>query len=39
LAWDDPTVDIDWPLPAGVSPKLSAKDLVGKPFTEIEKFA
>lgn len=39
LAWDDPTVGIDWPLPAGVSPKLSAKDLVGKPFAEIEKFA
>jgi dTDP-4-dehydrorhamnose 3,5-epimerase len=39
LAWDDPTVGIDWPLPAGVSPKLSAKDLVGKRFAEIEKFA
>ena len=38
LAWDDPTVGIEWPLPAGVDPKLSAKDLVGKPFAEIEKF-
>jgi dTDP-4-dehydrorhamnose 3,5-epimerase len=38
LAWDDPTVGIQWPMPAGVSPKLSAKDLVGKSFAEIEKF-
>ncbi len=39
LAWNDPTVGIDWPLPAGVEPKLSAKDLLGKSFAEIEKFA
>jgi dTDP-4-dehydrorhamnose 3,5-epimerase len=39
LAWDDPTVGIEWPLPAGLTPKLSAKDLVGKSFDEIEKFA
>jgi dTDP-4-dehydrorhamnose 3,5-epimerase len=39
LGWDDPTVGIEWPLPVGVSPKLSAKDLVGKSFDEIEKFA
>ena len=38
LAWDDPTVGIEWPLPAGVQPKLSAKDLTGKSFSEIEKF-
>jgi dTDP-4-dehydrorhamnose 3,5-epimerase len=38
LAWDDPTVGIVWPLPAGVAPKLSAKDLIGKSFAEIEKF-
>ncbi len=38
LAWDDSTVGIEWPLPAGVSPKLSAKDVVGKRFAEIEKF-
>jgi dTDP-4-dehydrorhamnose 3,5-epimerase len=38
LAWDDPTVGIAWPLPAGVQPKLSAKDLTGKSFSEIEKF-
>lgn len=39
LAWDDPTVGIEWPLPAGIAPQLSAKDLVGKSFAEIEKFA
>lgn len=39
LAWDDPTVGIEWPLPMGVSPQLSAKDLMGKSFAEIEKFA
>jgi dTDP-4-dehydrorhamnose 3,5-epimerase len=38
LAWDDPTVGIEWPLPAGVQPKLSAKDAVGRPFADIEKF-
>ena len=38
LAWDDPTVGIEWPLPAGVEPKLSAKDLVGKSYADIEKF-
>lgn len=26
LRWDDPTVAVDWPLPAGVQPSLSAKD-------------
>jgi dTDP-4-dehydrorhamnose 3,5-epimerase len=39
LAWNDPTVGIVWPLPPGVAPNLSAKDAVGKPFAEIEKFA
>ena len=38
LAWDDPTVAIEWPLPAGVQPKLSPKDLKGKDFAAIEKF-
>ena len=38
LAWDDPTVAIEWPMPAGVQPKLSAKDQVGVSFAEIEKF-
>jgi dTDP-4-dehydrorhamnose 3,5-epimerase len=38
LAWDDPTLAIKWPLPAGTSPKMSAKDLQGLKFAEIEKF-
>jgi len=38
LAWDDATVGIQWPIPAGVAPKLSAKDLAGKSFEGIEKF-
>ena len=39
LAWDDPTVGLRWPLPAGVHPKLSAKDAHGASFADIEKFA
>src|SRR5258707_5089121 len=39
LAWDDPALGIRWPLPTGVAPKLSAKDMRGASFAEIEKFA
>ena len=39
LAWNDPTAGVNWPLPAGVAPKLSAKDGRGANFAEIEKFA
>jgi len=39
LAWDDAALAISWPLPAGVAPKLSAKDARGAAFAEIEKFA
>ena len=39
LAWDDPNVGIKWPLPTGITPKLSAKDLAGRTLDEIEKFA
>ncbi|MGO9426864.1 MAG: dTDP-4-dehydrorhamnose 3,5-epimerase [Steroidobacteraceae bacterium] len=39
LAWDDATLGIRWPLPAGVSPELSAKDARGQSFAAIEKFA
>jgi dTDP-4-dehydrorhamnose 3,5-epimerase len=39
LAWDDAALKIRWPLPPGVSPKLSAKDARGAGFAEIEKFA
>jgi dTDP-4-dehydrorhamnose 3,5-epimerase len=38
LAWNDPTVGVQWPLPAGVEPKLSAKDAVGQGISEIETF-
>ncbi len=39
LAWNDPALGIQWPLPAGITPKLSAKDAQGTRFAEIEKFA
>lgn len=39
LAWDDSSVGIEWPLPAGVAPKLSAKDTTGQSFADVEKFA
>jgi dTDP-4-dehydrorhamnose 3,5-epimerase len=39
LAWDDASLGIKWPLPAGVQPKLSAKDAKGTSFKDIEKFA
>jgi len=38
LAWNDPQLGIDWPLPIGVEPRLSAKDTQGKLFADIEKF-
>ncbi len=34
LAWDDPTVGIDWPL-AGAGPSLSAKDTQGKALSQL----
>jgi dTDP-4-dehydrorhamnose 3,5-epimerase len=38
LAWDDQTVGIKWPIPAGIQPNLSAKDIKGQSFAEIGKF-
>ena len=35
LAWNDPTVAVDWPLPAGEQPILSAKDAQGLAWGEI----
>jgi dTDP-4-dehydrorhamnose 3,5-epimerase len=29
LAWDDPSLGIDWPLPAGATPIVSDKDRAG----------
>ena len=37
LAWNDPTVGVEWPL-AGAAPLLSAKDVAGKPLAECETF-
>jgi dTDP-4-dehydrorhamnose 3,5-epimerase len=38
LAWDDPTVGIDWPVPAGESPQLSAKDAQGLSWDDTPRF-
>ena len=38
LAWDDPTVSIEWPVPEGESPQLSAKDLEGHSWDTCPKF-
>ncbi|HUD28056.1 MAG TPA: dTDP-4-dehydrorhamnose 3,5-epimerase [Novosphingobium sp.] len=38
LAWDDPDVDIDWPL-NGIEPQISAKDRVGTALADITGFA
>jgi len=39
LAWNDSALAIEWPLPKGLSPKLSAKDAQGITFANTEKFA
>ncbi len=38
LAWDDPTVGIEWPLDKGGEPRLSAKDASGQAWDAIPKF-
>jgi dTDP-4-dehydrorhamnose 3,5-epimerase len=38
LAWDDPTVGIEWPLPQGEQPQLSGKDAEGLAWAEIPLF-
>jgi dTDP-4-dehydrorhamnose 3,5-epimerase len=38
LAWNDPRLGIDWPLPPGTAPLLSAKDREGAPFAQAECF-
>jgi dTDP-4-dehydrorhamnose 3,5-epimerase len=37
LAWDDPTVNIKWPVNEGESPVLSQKDIQGVSFTNLPK--
>jgi dTDP-4-dehydrorhamnose 3,5-epimerase len=39
LAWNDASLGIRWPLPAGVTPLLSAKDAQGEPLARAETFA
>jgi dTDP-4-dehydrorhamnose 3,5-epimerase len=39
LAWNDPRLGIQWPLPPGTVPVMSAKDRQGTSFADIEKFA
>jgi dTDP-4-dehydrorhamnose 3,5-epimerase len=39
ILWDDPDIGIDWPLPEGTEPLLSAKDLAGVAFREAETYA
>jgi dTDP-4-dehydrorhamnose 3,5-epimerase len=36
LLWDDPALQIEWPILPGSEPLLSAKDLQGKPLDKIE---
>ena len=38
LAWDDPTVGIEWPLDKGGEPSLSAKDAQGFNWDDAPKF-
>ena len=38
LAWNDPSVDIQWPLPSGVAPNLNAKDEAGLFWDQAPKF-
>ena len=38
LAWDDPSVGIQWPLIAGASPNLNAKDSASLSWDEAPKF-
>ena len=38
IRWDDPDLGIDWALPAGVEPVLSAKDANGGRFRDAEHF-
>lgn len=39
LAWNDPALEIPWPLPPQVEPILSDKDLRGLPLAQAETFA
>lgn len=36
LLWSDPDIGIDWPLPDGEAPSLSAKDAAGMPLAQAD---
>ena len=38
LAWNDPTVSIEWPLPSGIQPNMNAKDMTGLSWDAAPKF-
>jgi dTDP-4-dehydrorhamnose 3,5-epimerase len=38
LRWNDPDLNIQWPLEIGVDPKISAKDVAAMSFRECEKY-
>jgi len=38
IIWNDPTLNIDWPIHAGITPVLSEKDKLGKLFHEAQCF-
>lgn len=38
LAWNDPQINVQWPLVAGQPPVMSAKDIQGKLLTETDLF-
>ena len=38
IIWNDPTLNIKWPLPKGVTPELSEKDKNGTLFKDAEYF-
>lgn len=38
LRWDDPSVGIDWPLPAGMSPLLSPRDSAAPGIADVDSF-
>lgn len=36
LSWDDASIGIDWPIPAGVAPEMSAKDRIQPSLAEFD---
>jgi dTDP-4-dehydrorhamnose 3,5-epimerase len=39
LAWDDPTVGVQWPVPAGETPQISTKDSEGLNWGDTPRFS